>query len=207
MFLTPMSTPGIEWRPIRQLTGDRDFGELFLDDVRIPASQRVGEDGDGWRVAMSSLSHERLMAGNLAPIRSRLDALLDLVRKGQPLTPTRRQQLTALEARLRAATGVQHRALAMAGQDDPRFAAWSAMVKLLSTELRTATAELAVSILGAASTATDPYRYTMREHLDATDDATLWAFELLDSRAGTIYAGTSEVLRNIVAEVALGLPR
>ncbi|MEW6472843.1 MAG: acyl-CoA dehydrogenase family protein [Actinomycetota bacterium] len=196
-FLVAMDSPGLEWRPIRQLTGERHFGELFLDAVPVPASGLVGREGDGWAIAMHSLAHERLLSGNVAPVRARLDALLSLLR-GRAASAVERHAAAALEARLRAATWLQARALARVQAGAPDAAAWASMVKLVSTELWQAVSELAVTVLGAAATAAPA--------ADG-DDAALWAYDLLDGRAGTLYAGTSEVQRNLIAERGLGLPR
>jgi alkylation response protein AidB-like acyl-CoA dehydrogenase len=196
-FLVAMDSPGLEWRPIRQLTGERHFGELLLDGVRVPATGLVGGEGDGWAIAMHSLAHERLLSGNVAPVRARLDALLALVRTGN-VTTVHRQAAAALETRLRAVTWLQARALARVAAGATDGPAWASMVKLASTELWQAVSELAVTVAGMAATGGPASN---------GDDAAVWAYDLLDGRAGTIYAGTSEVQRNLIAERALGLPR
>jgi alkylation response protein AidB-like acyl-CoA dehydrogenase len=193
-FLFRMDSPGVDWRPIRQITGDVQFGELFLDDVRVPADQIIGDEGGGWKVAMHSLSHERILGGNVVPMRARLDALIDLARsRSAPLSI--KESIVRLESRLLGATGIQARALAMAEANDPRFSSWASLVKLGSTELRQAIAEVACDLLGMSSVA------------GMDTEGKLWRNELLDSRAATLYAGTSEIQRNIIAEQALCLPR
>jgi alkylation response protein AidB-like acyl-CoA dehydrogenase len=196
-FLVAMDSPGLEWRPIRQLTGERHFGELFLDGVLVPTSGLVGGAGDGWAIAMHSLAHERLLSGNVAPVRARLDALLTLLR-AENGSPVHRQAAAGLEARLRAVTWLQARALARVSAGAADGPAWASMVKLASTELWQAVSELAVTVTGVAATSAPAA---------GADDAAVWAYDLLDGRAGTIYAGTSEVQRNLIAERALGLPR
>ena len=193
-LLASMSTPGIEWRPTRQLLGDAHFGELYLDGARIPRENVVGGVGEGWRVAMHSLAHERILSGNVVPLRARMDALRRLASdRGCPV-PVRRE-LARLEGEVLVAGQLQRKALELAERTDPAFGAWAAIVKLFSTELRQRLSLAAAAILGPAIDAgRDP-------------DAVVWRHELLDARAATIYAGTSEVQRNIIAEQGLGLPR
>ncbi len=193
-LLAPMSTSGIEWRPTKQLLGDAHFGDLFLDEARVPRANVVGREGEGWQVAMHSLAHERVLSGNIVPLRTRLDALRRLAHE-RGIGPALRDRLARLEADLFAASRIQARALDLAAADDHAFGAWAAMVKLCSTELRQEISLAAAALLGPELAAGDD------------PDATAWRHELLDARAATIYAGTSEVQRNIIAEHGLGLPR
>lgn len=193
-LLAPMSTPGIEWRPTRQLTGQRDFGELFLHEARVRCENLVGAENAGWQVATHSLAHERLLGGNVAAIRTRLDALVALAAKATP-SETIRRTIATLEARLLGAHQLQARAISLASSGDSQFGCWASMVKLASTELRQAIAAAAAELLGGAVCLGDDR------------DGELWRHELLEARAATIYAGTSEVQRNIIAERGLGLPR
>jgi alkylation response protein AidB-like acyl-CoA dehydrogenase len=138
-------------------------------------------------------------------VRTKLDALIDLHRQ-IGASPTQRQRVAGLEARLRAAFGVQARALQMAEAEDRRFPAWAAMVKVLSTEIRRAVADAACDALAARAIAAGPGGAGMAL-ANRGDAAALWAYELLDSLAGPIYAGTNQILRNVVGELGLGLPR
>jgi len=201
-FVTPMDTPGVRWRPIVQAAGSADFGELFLDDVRVSADQIVGGEGLGWRVAMSSLGHERLLASNVAHIRVRHDAVMDVARRCRH-DSVARDKLTSLGIRVHVLEILQERTLALAVREDPQFAVWAAMLKLAGSELRRALAEFAVSLLGAGAIARSEYGHP----LDPSDIEAVWAHELLESRACTIYAGSSEIQRNILAERSLGLPK
>lgn len=196
-LLADMDTPGIEWRPVRQITGTNDFGELFLTDARVPFDQRVGEEGDGWRVAMASLGHERILSANVAHLRSRLDALIALaqVRGADERT---RQRIAAAACAARGLEGVQAGALRRAQAEDPQAGTWASMLKLGATELRQDLAEIAASMLGPDALL-DPGA--------AGDVIDVWRLEILEARACTIYAGTSEVQRNIIGERGLGLPR
>jgi alkylation response protein AidB-like acyl-CoA dehydrogenase len=193
-LLAPMTTPGIEWHPTKQLLGDAHFGDLFLDEARVPRANVVGGEGAGWGVAMHSLAHERILSGNVVPLRTRLDALARLAR-ARGADPSLRNRIAGLEADVLVAGRIQARALDLAAAGDPAFGAWAAMVKLSSTELRQKTSLVAADLLGPALVAGDD------------PDGAAWRHELLDARAATIYAGTSEVQRNIIAEQGLGLPR
>ena len=198
-FLVEMSTPGIEWRPVRQITGTADFGELFLDDVRIPASQRIGGEGDGWRVAMASLDHERILGANVAHLRTRLEALIALAhRRDLTTSATVRQGIAAVACRVRGVEGLQARALRRDEDGAADAGAWASLLKLAATELRQEIAELAGSMLGGEG------MLAPSADMDATD---AWRLELLEARACTIYSGTSQIQRNIVAERVLSLPR
>ena len=203
-LLTPMDAPGVEWRPIRQITGETDFGELFLSDVRIPVEHRVGDEGEGWQVAMHSLAFERLLASSVAPLQRRVTKLIELVRDTS-CTPELRTRVINVVVRLHALSGLQASTLEMARTGDRRFSVWSSMIKLGTSELRQEVASVATSLLGAQATASGPGA-NGPSPFDG-DVAARWAYEVLDATATTIYAGTSEIQRNIVAEQGLGLPR
>jgi alkylation response protein AidB-like acyl-CoA dehydrogenase len=179
-FLLDMSTPGVEVRPIRQMTGDHEFCEVFLDGVVVPADARLGRENEGWRVATEVLLDERGSgAAGLVSLERRLDHLLSAVDDD----PTRRDGLLRLYVR-----GQALRTLLMRGGQGGPAAASSA--KLLRTELEFDTEILLASLRGPdallAGVATDRFLYApgMR-----------------------IAGGTSEIQRNIIAERVLGLPR
>jgi alkylation response protein AidB-like acyl-CoA dehydrogenase len=201
-FVVSMDSPGIEWRPIVDVTGSEAFGQLYLDHLAIPANQMIGAEGAGWRVAMSSLAHERLLASNIAHMRARYDALIRLARDRRA-SAVERDRVAAIGARLVGLEGLQSAALRMEMQGDRRFAVWASMVKLGGTVLRQDIAETSMRILGVPATTASRYGCPV----DATDEAAVWSHELLDSRACTIYAGSSEIQRNIIGERGLGLPK
>jgi alkylation response protein AidB-like acyl-CoA dehydrogenase len=201
-FLTPMSAVGVSWRPIRHLAGGVDFGELLLDDVFIPDENVVGAAGEGWRLAMSSLGHERLMAANVSATRVRLDSLREMAEPAR-MRPAQRARLAELSLRLECVEELQRQAMSDGASGSPAFAYRAALLKVAASEIRQGVAQLAVAIIGQPAVTAS--RYGMP--VDAADPAAVWAHEMLDSKSATIYAGTSEIQRNIVAELALGLPR
>ena len=196
-----MDTPGIEWRPLTEISGGVDFGELFLDEVRIPADQLIGAEGAGWGIAMGSLHHERLLASNVAHIKVRLDALTDVIR-WRPDGQVAVDRLMRLLSRYRGLAGIQDHALTLAIAGDPDFSTFASLLKLAGTELRCDIADLAIEVLGAEGMAS-----TNLNGAEAKSVAAVWVHEAVQARGATIYAGSSEIQRNIIAERGLGLPK
>ena len=207
-LLVPMRQAAITVRPIRQLTGTAEFNEVFFDGARTGRPNVVGEVGDGWRVAQATLTIERGVAtlGQQVGFRRELDALVDLARRGPAAAdPVLRDKLARAWIGLEA---MQAHALATlegarAGTGSPgtgRSAAPGAdasVTKLLWSRWHQALGELAMEVLGAPSMAARGEPYDL-------DD---WQRLFLFSRADTIYGGSDEIQRNIIAERALGLPR
>ena len=193
-LLVDMESPGVEVRPLVQITGDAEFNEIFFKDVEVPKSQILGEAGNGWAVAMTTLLHERGTLGMALATRAQITAaeLADHARKlGRGSDPLVRQKIAryTIEARAlqlngyRAVTAVKRN-----GIPGPE----GSILKLMWSELNQQMAETAVDIAGPAG---------------QVGDGVGWKYQFLRSRANTIEAGTSEVLRNILAERVLGLPR
>jgi alkylation response protein AidB-like acyl-CoA dehydrogenase len=207
-LLVPMRQAAITVRPIRQLTGTAEFNEVFFDGARTGRPNVVGEVGDGWRVAQATLTIERGVAtlGQQVGFRREFDALVDLARRGPAAAdPVLRDKLARAWIGLEA---MQAHALATlegagAGTGSPgtgRSAAPGAdasVTKLLWSRWHQALGELAMEVLGAPSMAARGAPYDLDE----------WQRLFLFSRADTIYGGSDEIQRNIVAERALGLPR
>ena len=193
-LLVDMQSPGIEVRPLVQITGDAEFNEIFFKDVKVPKSQVLGEPGGGWAVAMTTLLHERGTLGMALATRAQITAreLAEHARRlGRGADPLVRQKIAqhAIEARAlqlngyRAVTAVKRN-----GIPGPE----GSILKLMWSELNQRMAETAVDIAGPAG---------------QVGDGEGWKYQFLRSRGNTIEAGTSEVLRNILAERVLGLPR
>ncbi|MFG2644247.1 acyl-CoA dehydrogenase family protein [Streptomyces sp. NPDC048370] len=187
-LLVPMDQPGVEVRPIVQLTGTSEFNEVFFDDARTDATHVVGEPGDGWRVAMATLGYERGVStlGQQVGFRREWEGLAALARRNGALAdPLVRDRL------VQAWTGLQAmRANALRGTDP-------SMAKLYWSHWHRDLGELAMDICGAASTVVAAEPYELDE----------WQRLFLFSRADTIYAGSSEIQRNLIAERVLGLPK
>lgn len=205
-LLIDMHSPGIEVRPLKEITGDSLFAEVFFTDVRVPKENLVGEINDGWRVAMTTLTFER-GAGGLAQsvrLRNSLDDLVELSKKlpsngkskfDDPLTRDKiAKWLVDLEVyrynTLRAIS-----TLASGGSAGPE----ASINKVYWTEWHRDFMTDAIEILGPLG------RIAMESEEGFA--AQRWIKEFLFARAGTIYAGTSEIQRNIISERVLGLPK
>lgn len=190
-LLVPMRQDGIEVRPIQQLTGTSEFNEVFFDGARTPADLVVGEPGEGWRVAVGTLGFERGVAtlGQQVGFRRELAALTDLAdRTGAADDPTVEQRLAEAWTGLEV---MRAHALRTLGDSAPGVAEVS---KLVWANWHRELGELAMLVRGAAGLVADP-------ELDE------WQRLFLFTRADTIYGGSNEIQRNIIAERVLGLPR
>jgi alkylation response protein AidB-like acyl-CoA dehydrogenase len=193
-LLVDMETPGVEVRPLVQITGDAEFNEIFFKDVMVPKSQILGEAGEGWAVAMTTLLHERGTLGMALATRAQITAaeLAEHTRKlGRGSDPLVRQKVAqhTIEARALQLNGYRAvTAMKRNGIPGPE----GSILKLMWSELNQRMAETAVDVAGPAG---------------QVGESTGWKYQFLRSRANTIEAGTSEVLRNILAERVLGLPR
>ncbi len=204
-FLVDMRTPGIEVRPLRTATGDEDFCELFFDDVRVPDSARLGPEGEGWRVAMATLTFERSGVANLH-IRTRrlIRDLMDEVRAaGRADDPVVRQELAALyiDAELQRLLSEQATTRALRGlPPGPE----GSLIKLVWSRVGQQFPLVATRILGISTVNLDPAVTT-----DGAPDRPRhgWGSMAVGARSLTIAGGTTEVNKNILAERVLGLPR
>jgi alkylation response protein AidB-like acyl-CoA dehydrogenase len=204
-FLVDMESPGVEVRPLRQMTGTAEFNEMFFTDVRVPRENILGDLNDGWRVAMTTLMNERGTLGFALSVQARiaLDELIGkaktLKRNGKPAIedPVVRQRIAQLHVEIEAMRLSGYRALSTViktGVPGPE----GSLGKLLWSESMQKLTDLAMELYGPAGLTTD---------WKGDDDLQRWQFAHLRSRGNTIEAGTSEILRNIIAERVLGLPR
>jgi alkylation response protein AidB-like acyl-CoA dehydrogenase len=202
-FLLDMKSPGVEVRPLREMTGTTDFNEVFIDNVRIPAADLIGTPGSGWIVAQTSLLTEREGVGG-GTGRGVADGLTELARHhrryGRPALEDSavRQEIGALEARSRVFAALGYRVATKAAQQSSD--AWDAPLnKIWYSELNLEVAEYALALqgLGGSLVEGDP---------DAWDDG-WWQDRFLYARALTIAGGSNEIMRNMIAERGLGLPK
>ncbi|WP_067520357.1 acyl-CoA dehydrogenase family protein [Nocardia uniformis] len=193
-FLLDMAAPGVTVRPLRQITGEQHFCEVFLDAVRVSDDIRLGEVNDGWRVALSTLSTERSgLSGSSEASGVPLAPVLELARRaGAWRDPVLRDRLMALLATERALHLTNLRAQAPSSQS--RGGAEGSITKLAQSELAQRITELGYEVAGADAAYADT-------------GLTPEAYALLDSRRLTIAGGTSEIQRTIIAERVLGLDR
>lgn len=194
-FLVPMRQPGVEVRPIRQLTGTSEFNEVFFDGARTAEDLVVGEVGGGWRVAMGTLTFERGVAtlGQQIGFRRELDQLTEQARENGAIEdPLLRTELTRAGIELDV---LRAHALRSLGASDTTGAASTS--KLLWARWHRNLGELAMRVRGAPSLLARKAPYELDQ----------WQSLHLFSRADTIYGGSDEIQLNIIAERVLGLPR
>jgi alkylation response protein AidB-like acyl-CoA dehydrogenase len=203
-LLVDMKSPGITIRPLIEMTGHQWFNEVFFDEVRVPTENVVGEIDKGWDIVITTLAVERGTAARHARLIADLDLLIELAKHtprggGKAAEdPLVRQRLAQFAAEIMIIKmSVYRNASALDHQDVP--GPEGSTLKLLCTELDQRMKEYAVELVG-------PQALVPEGDPHALDEG-YWAYELLWSRAGTIYAGTSEVQRNIIATRVLGLPR
>jgi alkylation response protein AidB-like acyl-CoA dehydrogenase len=210
-LLVPMDQPGIEVRPIKMMTGWSEFNETFFTGARTAKENVVGAVNAGWSVAMTLLGYERGEAAATFPImfRAEIDRLLDLARStGASRDPRIRQRLAWCYAKVEIMRYLGLRTLTKflaGGEPGPAESSF----KLYWSEYHKVVTELAVDILGpAALTPSGRVPTSFRaDDVGAPNDSASWVTTFLMSRAGTIYAGSSQVQRNIVGEMVLGLPK
>ena len=200
-MLVDMHSPGVEVRPLRQITGESEFNELFIEEARIPQENIVGREGEGWAVAITTLMHERatLAFGLQVSVQIALRELVDTARHARGLDgavatedPVIRQHLAQLlieseVLRLNAYRGLS--AIMRSGVPGPE----GSLGKWHWSEVNQSLTELAMEIAGP------------RAMLSESEGN--WSYRFLRSRANSIEGGTTEILKNIVAERVLGLPR
>lgn len=204
-FVLDMHGPGVETRPLRQITGQAEFNEVYITDARIPDAHRLGAVGDGWRVAMTTLMNERSALGASGSRRGAgtiSDAVALWAARPDLHTPVLRDRLAQLWLRAEAQrlTSERSRASATAGDPGPE----GSIGKLVGAELNQQIYQFCMDLLGPEGILY--HTYAMRGR-DADGD---WRGPIqqrfLRSRANTIEGGTSEVMRNILGERVLGLP-
>ncbi|WP_037367344.1 acyl-CoA dehydrogenase family protein [Amycolatopsis orientalis] len=203
-FLCDMTDPGVDVRPLRQITGEAEFNEVFLTDVRIPDSQRLGAVGEGWKVANATLNNERVSIGKSAERETGMIGVVAQTWRDRPerRTPELHARLLRLwvEAEVVRLTGARLRQKLAQGQPGPEGSAMKLAFARLSQHL----SGLELEILGEAGLRYSDWTLTRPESVTFTGrDA---GYRYLRAKGNSIEGGTSEILRNIVAERVLGLP-
>ncbi|HEX6393690.1 MAG TPA: acyl-CoA dehydrogenase family protein [Acidimicrobiales bacterium] len=210
-LLVPMDQPGVEIRPIKMMTGLSEFNETFFTDARTGKDNVVGGVNNGWAVAMTLLGYERGEAAATFPImfKAEIDRLIELARvTGASSDPLIRQRLAWCYSRVEIMRFLGMRTLTKFLAGNHPGPAESAF-KLFWSEYHKIVTELGVDILGAAALAPTGRMSTgfQADDVGAPNDSASWVTAFLMSRAGSIYAGSSQIQRNIIGEMVLGLPK
>ncbi len=202
-FIVDMEADGVEVRPLRQMTGEAEFNEVYFTDVRVPDSMRLDAEGQGWAVSITTLMNERVSIGGGTPPRGSgpIAHLIDLWRKQASDDPVMRDRVARLwiQAEVNRLNNVRAAANRRAGTPGPE----GSVAKLAMAELNKVIYETALDILGADGMLYGSYELVRPRHALFTDDLSK---NFLRARANSIEGGTSEVLRNILGERVLGLP-
>jgi alkylation response protein AidB-like acyl-CoA dehydrogenase len=192
-FLMDMEQDAVQVRPLRQITGEAEFNELFIEEARIPDANVLGGVGNGWKVALTTLMNERAGLGFSLQVRLRqqLDRLVaEAARRGALDDPLVADRLGELHLRTETLRLTAYRGLTTIekyGQPGPE----GSLLKWIWSDTNQQVAQLAADILGP----------------EALEAGGSWSYELLRARGNSIEGGTTEILKNIIAERVLGLPK
>ncbi len=199
-LIVPLRTPGVTVRPLREITGDTDFNEVFLDNARVPADSVVGEVNKGWQVILTALGHERgtLLLVDHMRRQEDMERLMKVIRwRGKTDERTTRQQFAQFLIEVEIMK--LHCFKVMSDLEQGRPQSDVSVLKLYGSELVQRLDDFALGVQG-------PYAQLWRGAARVVDDGQ-WQYGWLMARAMTIASGTSEVQRNIIAQRLLGLPR
>ncbi|MEM7218999.1 MAG: acyl-CoA dehydrogenase family protein [Pseudomonadota bacterium] len=204
-LLFSMDTPGIEIRPLVDMTGDANFNEVFFTDVRVPKDQIVGARGEGWSVANTILKHERGSLADPNAMQHRMNALEELMRTetidGQRVidNPLFRERFLKIQGRVMAMQCNDLRLLSNRVNSSGDNPLAGMIVKLQGTELRHELESLAIDVMGEIGLA-----YGANEHLRGSGS---WQYQYMFFLGLIIGGGTSQIQKNIISERGLGMPR
>jgi alkylation response protein AidB-like acyl-CoA dehydrogenase len=213
-FLISMRQPGVEVRPLRQISGSAHFSEVFLTGARVDRSDLIGRLGQGWEIAQTTLSYER-GANSLARVtryaaafRQLVKAARTLQRGGRPLIEdtVARSKLGRIYTELEVQRYAALRVLSALNRGESPGAA-SSVTKLSYSEFEKRFHELAQEVLGPYGQIMGPAPEEVSDVDTSSGEPGTWATAFLWSRAGTIYAGSSEIQKNVIGERVLGLPK
>jgi alkylation response protein AidB-like acyl-CoA dehydrogenase len=206
-FALDMRAPGVEVRPLRQITGEAEFNEVYMTDARVADAMRIGEVGEGWRVALTTLMNERTAigggGGGNARRRGPIDEAVRIFREKGHGT-AHRDRLMALWCKSEALrlTNMRASQAAKAGNPGPE----GSIAKLMMAEFNKKVTEFSVELLGAEGMVEFDYTFRRPEDLSVDGSEGGVRHSFLRSRANSIEGGTSEIMRNILGEQVLGLP-
>ena len=204
-LLIPMDSPGIEIRPIMQMTGTADFNEVFFTDVRIPATNIVGKRGEGWKVANATLAYERGSLADPNVMMNRMYALIDLMKSetidGERVIdkPAFRDRLLRIQGRVLALQSNSLRILSSQINKEQDVTLARFILKLQGTELRHDLEGLAIDAMGELG--------TLYENSPLLRDSGSWQMHYMYFLGLIIGGGTSQIQKNIISERGLGMPK
>lgn len=209
-FALDMHAPGVEVRPLIQMTGEAEFNEVYLTEVRVPDTDRIGDVGEGWRVSMTTLMNERVtIGGGSGPPQRGSGAIAEAIRIWQSDEPVNRHPAMRdrlmrrwIEAEVLRLTNVRAGQMRRAGMPGPE----GSIAKLMFAEVNKRIYELCVDLLGAGALSGYEYTGERTESLGLVGPPGSARRMFLRSRANSIEGGTSEIQRNILGERVLGLP-
>ncbi|MGZ4518102.1 MAG: acyl-CoA dehydrogenase family protein, partial [Mycobacteriaceae bacterium] len=197
-FLCDMSDPGVDVRPLRQITGEAEFNEVFLSDVRIPDAHRLGAEGEGWRVATTTLNNERVAIGSGAPREGGMIGKVAASWRDQPelRVPAMHDELIRLwvEAEVARLTGQRLRQKLAAGQPGPEGSG----MKLAFAGLAQTISGFDIELHGESGLRYEDWTMRRPDHVDFTGRDP--GYRYLRAKGNSIEGGTSEILRNVIAE-------
>ncbi|MFN8021156.1 MAG: acyl-CoA dehydrogenase family protein [Acidimicrobiales bacterium] len=211
-LLVDMRQPGVEVRPIKMMSGDSEFNEVFFSDARCPKENVLGEVNGGWAVAMTLLGNERGAGAAVQALafRREMDKLVELAKeRGATDDPTIRQRMMRCHTNVEIMRFLSYKALT-AFLHGHQPGADASIGKLFWSHHHQQVTELAVDILGADAmvpTGQTPHSAFAADAAGSPNDSANWTGVFYNARAGTIYAGTSQVQKGIVGEQILGLPK
>ncbi|MFM8563892.1 MAG: acyl-CoA dehydrogenase family protein [Acidimicrobiia bacterium] len=209
-FAIDMHSPGVEVRPLRQITGEAEFNEVYMTDARVPDANRIGEVGEGWRVALTTLMNERTAIGGGGGGNAKRRGPIDDAVRIWNDTPTDQRSAAHLDQLMRLwcksealrLTNMRAAKAAKAGNPGPE----GSIAKLMLAEFNKKVTEFSIELMGANGMIDFDYTFRRPDNLsvDGTEVGVRHSF--LRSRANSIEGGTSEIMRNILGEQVLGLP-
>lgn len=207
-FLVDLTTPGVEIRPLRQITGEAEFNEVYFENARIPDAYRIGNIGEGWKVAVTTLMNERVSLGGTVTERGSgaIRDAMDIWQKVKHRNPIDKDVLVSLwiEAEVNRLTNIRANQMRQAGNPGPE----GSVAKLASAELNKKIYNFCINLMGPEALSYSSYKMTrpdvvrVRTEGEETDIQKMF----LRSRANSIEGGTSEIMKNILGERVLGLP-
>ncbi len=208
-FALNMRSEGVEVRPLRQITGEAEFNEVYMTDVRVPDSCRVGAVGEGWRASLTTLMNERNAIGSGGGVPRRGAAANDAVEVWEAMDESRKDPATKdrlmqfwVEAEVGRLTNMRASQNARSGNPGPEMS----IAKLAFSQLNMGLYEFCIDLLGADALIDYDYTFRRPEESLASGSAHGLRYAFLRVRANSIEGGTSEIMRNILGEQVLGLP-